>query len=357
MLWRCNHRTYLTTKQNRRWKMKGLKWVVLLLVGLMLAVAPFGSAFAADIKLTYGAAEAINHTFSKADLAWIEYIHKETNGRVQVTPYWGGTLLSRRENTEELIKGVADLGYISPRTGYDLMLGSLGFPFGVGDWKVVDKIYGELRKQFPNMEDEWSKLKIMARSVSSNYQLMSTKPVRSAADFNGLIVKATGAYVTVVKELGGDGIYIPMGETYVGLQKGTIDACFAPLSTITAFKFNEVAKYITIMDLTSSVRPTRAMNLDSYNKLPKDIQAIFDKSVAFWSYQDNQWRDADDIEGLELAKKTGCEIITLPKSELAKIYEITDRAMLKEAEKLDGKGLPGTKLYKAVRALVDKYNK
>jgi C4-dicarboxylate-binding protein DctP len=172
-----------------------------------------------------------------------------------------------------------------------------------------------------------------------------------------MIIKATGAYVTVVKELGGDGIYIPMGETYMGLQKGTIDGCFAPLSTITAFKFNEVAKYITILNLTSSVRPTRAMNLDSYNKLPNDIKAVFDKSVAFWSYQDNQWRDADDIEGLELAKSTGCEIITMPKAELNKIYAVADKAMTMEAEKLDGKGLPGTKLYRAVRTLVDKYAK
>lgn len=334
--------------------MKDLKWIGIVVLCFMSTVFFFGNSFAADstVKLTYGSTQGTNHTFSKADLAWIEEIQKATKGRVKITPYWGGTLLSRRENTQELLKGVADLGYISPRTGYPLMLGSLGFPFGAGDWKVVWNIYKDLRKQFPEIDAEWSALKIMAYSVSSNYQLISTKPVRSIADLKGMIVKATGAYVEVIKELGGDGIFVPMGETYVALQKGTIDACLAPYSTITAFKFNEVAKFVTVLDLTSSVRPTRAMNLNSYNKLPKDIQGAFDKSIEFWSEQDNLWRYKDDVAGYELAKSTGVEIITLPKVELNKIYKAADRAMLKEAKKLDEKGLPGTKLYQATRKLL-----
>ena len=68
------------------------------------------------------------------------------------------------------------------------------------------------------------------------------------------------------------------------------------------------------------------------------------------------WRDKDDMEGIELARKTGVEIITLPKSELKKVYDSTARAMQKEAEKLDNEGLPGTKLYEAVRTLVEKYS-
>ncbi|MBN1256046.1 MAG: TRAP transporter substrate-binding protein DctP [Deltaproteobacteria bacterium] len=338
--------------------MKSLKIGVLSVLALLLVI-PLGSAYAADdtINLTYGASEAIMHTFSKADVAWIKKIEEDTKGRVKITPYWGATLLSRRENTEELIKGVADLGYVSPRTGYDLMLGSLGFPYGVGDWKTVVKIYDKLDKKFPELDGEWSKMKIMAKSVSSNYHLLSRKPVRTVADFKGLTVKATGAYNAIIKELGGEGVNIPMGETYVALQKGTIDACLAPYSTLVAFKFNEVAKYITVLNLTSSIRPTRGMNLDSWNKLPKDIQKIFDKSVEFWSNEDNKWRDLDDVEGVELAKKTGCEFIELSKEDLAAVYKAAEKAMLSEAAKLDAKGLPGTKLFKEVRSLVDKYAK
>jgi len=330
-----------------------------MLVGFMFVLGSVGSAFAQKaIKLTYGSTQSKTHTFSKADVAWLDKIQKDTKGRIQITPYWGSTLLSRRENTTEIIKGVADLGYISPRTGYPLMLGSLGFPYGVGDWEIVWKIYEELRRSNPDLEAEWAALKIMARSVSSNYQLISTKPVRKVEDFKGMIVKATGAYTTVIKELGGEGIFVPMGETYVALQKGTIDAALAPVSTIKAFRFDEVAKYVTNLNLTSSVRPTRAMNLNSWNKkLPKDIQVIFEKSIDFWSEEDNKSRYGDDLLGIDIAKKSGVEFINLPSQELAKVYKAAETAMLKEAAKLDGKGLPGTKLFKEVRRLVEKNTK
>jgi TRAP-type C4-dicarboxylate transport system substrate-binding protein len=170
-----------------------------------------------------------------------------------------------------------------------------------------------------------------------------------------MIVKATGAYKTVIKELGGEGIFVPMGETYVALQKGTIDAALAPVSTIKAFRFDEVAKYVTNLNLTSSVRPTRAMNLNSWNKkLPKDLQVIFEKSIDFWSAEDNKSRYGDDLLGIDIAKKSGVEFINLPSQELAKVYKSAETAMLKEAAKLDGKGLPGTKLFKEVRRLVEK---
>lgn len=342
--------------------MKNLKGNIFIFAAIMLVLTlllGINTVTCAEkpIKLTYGTAYSPTHTFSKADVPWIEKIHKDTKGRVKITPYWGATLLSRRENTQELIKGVADLGYISPRTGYPLMLGTLGYPYGVGDWKIVWRVYEKMREKFPEIDGEFAKLKIMARSVSSNYQLISRKPVRRADDFKGMIVKATGVYAKVIKGLGGEGIYTPMGETYVALQKGTIDACLAPCSTIKAFKFNEVAKYVTVLNLTSSVRPTRAMNLESWNKLPKDIQKIFEKSIEFWSSEDNRWRDADDVAGVELAKRTGGEFIELPPEELAKVYKAAETAMLAEAAKLDAKGLPGTNVFKEVRRLVEKYTK
>ena len=338
--------------------MKGSKWIGIAVVCTVFMMIPLGSAFAADtVKLVYGSTQGPNHTFSKADKEWMDWVAKESNGSIKITPYWGATLLSRRENTEELIKGVADLGYISPRTGYPLMLGSLGFPYGVGDWKVVARIYEDLRKDFPQIDAEWAKMKVMAYSVSSNYQLISTKPVRSVADFKGMMVKATGGYVDVIKDLGGDGVFIPMGETYMGLQKGTIDACLAPLSTVSAFKFNEVAKYVTMLDLTSAVRPTRAMNLDKYNSMPANVKAILDKSVQVWSDADNEWRYKDDMIGIDICKNSGVEIITLPKAELDKVYTAAYNAFSKEAKKLDEQGFPGSDIFNATRKLIDQYSK
>lgn len=337
--------------------MRNNKWFLFAIVSVIAFFITVGSVCAKKtIHLTLGQVYGKNHTFALADIAWIDKIQKETDGRIKIQPFWGATLLSRTENTEELIKGVADLGYIGPRTGFPIMLKTLNFPYGVADWKVIWNVYQDLRKKYPQFDEEWKKLKVMAWASASNYQLISTKPVRSVADFKGLKIKATGAFTKIVKDLGAEGMYMPMGETYVGLQKGTIDACLAPFSTVKAFKFNEVAKYITVLDLSAMVRPTRAMNLDSWKKLPKDLQDVFEKSSKFWSMEDNKWREKDDEEGYTIAQKSGVEIIKLPPAELVKVYKATEKAILEEAAELDKEGYPGTEIYKATRSLIEKYN-
>jgi TRAP-type C4-dicarboxylate transport system substrate-binding protein len=360
---------------------KSLRLVVVILLGLMLAITPLLGACAEEeapppppaeeeeappppppppekpIVLTYGQTEGPEHTFSQADQLWIDKIEKDTNGRVDIVPYWGATLLSRAENTAELIAGVADLGYLSPRTGFPIMLGTLGFPFGVPDWETDVAIYDELFEKFPEMDAEWAALKIMAKSVASNYQLISTKPVRTLDDFKGMIIKATGMYIDAMKALGADSFYVAMGETYVALQKGTIDACLAPYDTLKSFSFYEVAKYVTILDLQSAVRPTRGMNWDSYNSLPADIPKIFDDSIAFWSLEDNKARERVNQEGIALAEEHGVEFIELSAADLAELYKVMDTVCRAEAAKLDDEGLPGTEIYEELRRLVEEYAK
>lgn len=305
------------------------------------------------IELTYGQTESAEHTFSQADQLWINKIEADTKGQVHITPYWGATLVSRAENTAELIEGVADLSYLSPRTGFPIMLGTLGFPYGVPDWQSDVAIYDSVFEKFPECDAEWSALKIMAKSVASNYHLISTKPVRSLDDFNGMIIKATGMYIDACKALGADSFYVSMGETYTALQKGTIDACLAPYDTLTSFKFYEVAKYVTVLNLQSAVRPSRGMNWDSYNSLPPNIQKIFDDSIAFWSEEDNIARERVNQEGVEAAKANGVEFIELSAADLAQLYATMDTVCRAEAAKLDAEGLPGTAIYEEVRRLAD----
>jgi len=332
--------------------------ILLVLLATMLAVSLVISGActsepAETIELTYGQTEGADHTFSQADQLWIDKIEKDTKGQVHITPYWGATLVSRAENTAELISGVADLSYLSPRTGFPIMLGTLGFPYGVPDWQSDVAIYDSVFKKFPETDAEWSALKIMAKSVASNYQLISTKPVRTVADFQGMIIKATGMYIDAAKALGADSFYVSMGETYTALQKGTIDACFAPYDTLKSFSFYEVAKYVTVLNLQSAVRPSRGMNWDSYNSLPSNVQKAFDKSIAFWSEEDNIARERVNQEGVAISEANGVEFITLSPADLAEVYSIMDAVCRAEAAKLDAAGSPGTGIYEEVRRLAD----
>jgi TRAP-type C4-dicarboxylate transport system substrate-binding protein len=308
------------------------------------------------ITLTYGSLYGSEHTFSKADTEWMDKIVADTDGQVEFDVYWGATLISREESCTELIAGVADVAYIGPgysAAGYDIDKGILAFSYGVPGYDARRFIFDTIWDEFPEYRAEFADMKIMCSSVSSTYQLLTNTPVRTLDDLSGLRIKATGSFIDMINALGGEGISLPMGDVYTGLQKNDIQGALVPYSTIQAFSFYEVADYMTILDLTSACRPARAMNLDAYNSLPADIQQIFDDSREYWEERDDYYRDSEDVDGRELGEQEGMEFIELSAEDLDTVYDSLDPIMRDVAAGLDDKGLPGTEIYERIRELVD----
>lgn len=309
-----------------------------------------------DITLTYASFYGSTHTFSKADIAWMNKVEADTDGQVAFEVYWGATLISRTESCTELVAGVADLAYVGPgysAAGYDIDKGVLAFYYGVPGYDARRFLLKTIWDEFPEYEAEFADMKIMCTAVSSTYQLLSNTPVRTLADLSGLRVKATGSFIDMINALGGEGISMPMGDVYTALQKNDIQGALVPYSTIEAFSFYEVADYMTILDLTSGCRPARAMNLDAYNSLPEDFQQIFDDSIPFWEEEDDVWRASDDVTGKELGEQEGMEFIQLSAEDLATVYDSLEPIMLGVAAGLDDKGLPGTEIFLRIRELID----
>jgi TRAP-type C4-dicarboxylate transport system substrate-binding protein len=309
-----------------------------------------------DITLTYGSLYGSTHTFSKADIAWMDKIAADTDGQIDFEVYWGSTLISRTESCAELVAGVADLAYIGPgysAAGYDIDKAVLAWYYGVPGYDARRWLHKTIWDEFAAYRAEFADMKIMCTAVSSTYQLLTNTPVRTIADLAGLRVKATGSFIDMINALGGEGISMPMGDVYTALQKNDIQGALVPYSTIQEFSFHEVAKYMTILDLTSGCRPARAMNLDAYNSLPEDFQQIFDDSMTFWEEEDDVWRASDDVTGKELGEQEGMEFIQLSAEDLDTVYDSLDPIMREVAAGLDDQGLPGTAIYEMIRELVD----
>ena len=83
------------------------------LVCIMALVLPGMSAGQQGkvIELTYASPVGPDHTFSVVDRKWMEKIEKETNGRVKIKPFWGGTLVGSRDAVDEMVQGVADIRF------------------------------------------------------------------------------------------------------------------------------------------------------------------------------------------------------------------------------------------------------
>jgi TRAP-type C4-dicarboxylate transport system substrate-binding protein len=333
-----------------------------MVLGLTLGAGVNVVQAAETIELTYGGLWPPTHPMSAATILWIEKIEKETQGRVKIKPFWAGALYRPKESVLELSKGVADIGGISgayaPK-GFDFEKSMRMIFYGVSDRHLARKVYYEVKAKYPQLEKEFTDagVKVMAYAGIPPYQLLlAGKPIRKAADFKGMTLKASGDIAKVASGLGGQGIVMPMSESYTALQKNTIDGVFAPYETLKTFRFAEVVKYALELNLASAPAGHWAFCLKSWNKLPEDIQKVFEDNVEWFGLKIEELVFANEEKGINLAKEQGVEFMKLPPEELNKVYAVAESTILGEMAQLDAKGLPGTEVYKEMRRLIKAYS-
>ncbi|MBN1320975.1 MAG: TRAP transporter substrate-binding protein DctP [Thermoleophilia bacterium] len=107
--------------------------------------------------------------------------------------------------------------------------------------------------------------------------IISVEPVKTLADWDGLLCQTISPVTAkVVELLGGAGVAMDFSEGYQALQKKVIEATLQSGSMVIMFKLNEVAKNITRAYLTPASIGAW-INLDVYNAMPADAKAAFDK--------------------------------------------------------------------------------
>ncbi|MFC1533933.1 TRAP transporter substrate-binding protein [Thermodesulfobacteriota bacterium] len=341
--------------------MKNKKMLTALFVTVMFVFAPFlcASLQGQTIELRFATPYPKTHPFTKADYKWIEKIEKETKGRVKFTVYVGGVLFKSRDDWPSLVKGVADVamaGGSYQKTGFEIMQAVRMFHYGCPNAKVARKVHAGYFPKFPEAAAQWKNAKMLSLGYLTPYQVHTAKkPIRKIEDFKGLQLKSLSHHMGPLKEVGAVGMNVPMTEAYVALQKNTVDGLMAPTETLKSFKFAEVVKYSTKLNLGTGANYARGMNWNSWNKLPADIQKIFEDNSEYWFEQIAYELETLDESAVEYAKGQGVEFIELPKEDLKTFYKALETASLKEAARLDKMGLPGTAVFKEVRRLIELY--
>jgi len=337
--------------------------ILFLGIGFLCALIPAVKALAASeevIELKYGTQYPPTHSYSIADQHWIDKIEKETNGRVKIKPYWAGTLIGNIGNVAQVAKGTVDIGFITPvfeASGVDLTVAAIGYFWGSPSDKLNIKIYWELWDKFPELRKEIDRVKVLALTAATPMRLMTIKPVRTLADLKGMKIKTSGDMIAPLKAFGAEGLGISMAEAVDGMRKGTIDGVFCNVDGYKSMKLAEMVKYETENFFsTRGPNGARGMNWDTWNKLPPDIQKVFEVNKEWWSFEIVNMMEKGDIEGRELAKKAEVQIIQMPASEVQKFSDVHEAEDIKMARELDKKGLPATKLYNEARRLLKLYS-
>lgn len=144
-------------------------------------------------------------------------------------------------------------------------------------------------------------------------------------------------------------------ESYESLQRGTVDGgIFGPLAAGTYY-IDEVCKYLLKLPMGGVCGPI-GMNTNTWNRLPKDVQAMIDSLVSEHVKAGHKIYQMDgDGKFMERFKARGVHITEPPPELMTEMRKIAHEVVWgKWANDQEKRELPGNKVLETYLALIEK---
>ncbi len=252
---------------------------------------------------------------------WADELNKKLAGKVEITQYTGGTLLTAPKIAPGVLTGIADIGFshCSYTRGRFPVMEIMELPIGFPSPWIAGHVSNDFYDKFK--PKEWDAFHPIMFSTSPVNVLQSlNKPVKALEDIKGMKLRGPGRIGDIARALGAVPMPIEIVDTYEALRRGVVEGNFGPLEQLKGFKIGEVEKYVTASWKIGSVFSFYViMNKNKWNSLPADVQKII-TDYSKGEFLD-QWLvewNRIDIEGGDWFKKQGGQIIPISDAESAR---------------------------------------
>lgn len=262
--------------------------------------------------------------------ATLDLVEKKTNGRVKVERFVGGALGGPLEQLGLVSSGAADIislhvDQYAQQFPLHQITNTEQMVSGAQGLANVTAIVHELPETKPLFDAEQKKnnVKILHFYVNGPTGITARFMAKSLADVKGKKVNVIAAYQRdVFKELGWIPVNVQIPELYEALSRGVIDAIFMATAANVPLKWHEIGKvHLQLADNTVVSTPL-AFNMDSWNRLPADVQNAFMEA----SYEVAQ----GTVQGTEMHLKgtykafdeKGAEVVEISKKESEAFFDV-----------------------------------
>jgi TRAP-type C4-dicarboxylate transport system substrate-binding protein len=311
-------------KRKRVTDVFGIGFVALAIaVSAMLAVAPNPAPAAAKEVYRFklqSHAPATNIMYTVA-MHTAKVLEERSNGRIKIKGYPSSQIVPTREALEGVGKGVIDI--LVSGSGYFAGTVAVGTVFQIpylvpSDFAVGDVFWNtDVGRLISQAYEKETNAVAMSPHQCGPYLYLFRKgaEVYKYDDLKGKKVKVAGGVSGVPQKLWGMApLSITMGEIYAALQKGIVDAASLPIHTLDVYKLKDVIGQVVLPPVTQVGANYTWWNLDSFKKLPPDLQKLT-RNIYKETFAENSqaWINADK-ERMPRLKKT-IEFYALPKKE------------------------------------------
>jgi TRAP-type C4-dicarboxylate transport system substrate-binding protein len=349
--------------KSRGWKSVAAVFMALLLIGAMAYTTTATAAEPKVIKLKYSTSffppeppcVYANHT--------LDLVEKKLNGRVKVERFMAGALGGPLEQLGLASSGAADIislhiDQYAEQLPLQQVTNIEQMTTGAQGLANVTALVHELPETAPLFEAEQKKnnIKILHFYVNGPTGITTSFRATSLGDVKGKKLNVIAAYQRdVFKEMGWIPVNVQIPELYEALSRGVIDGIFMATAAVVPLKWYEPGKaHLRLGEVNTVISAPMAFNLDSWNRLPKDVQQAFMEAsweTALWTDQQCERMLADTYKIFE---EKGAPVILVPEKESLAYYEVFFKhAMRNWVEKCKSQGVKD-KDVKTIRKYWDK---
>lgn len=282
---------------------------------------------------------------------WAEEVANRSDGRIEWTDfYWLGALTKAGETVEALQVGLADAGMaVFPYYPGKLPLGNWTYavPFGPGDPEMILEATRRLYDTVPALRAEIERynIKFLLPEVIDTYNLTSKSPIVNFEDFDGIKIASIGSYhPKILEAAGATAIAMPVAERYQALQTGVIEAEFLPWDVSASFKYQDINKHATFVNMGSAMPVGVGLNKDIWNQLPQDLRDLMNQVADEAADRNASLISERREEAIATFKEAGVTIHEMSDAERTKWANALDDIPGQWIKEMEDQGLPGEKI-------------
>ncbi|SDG67373.1 C4-dicarboxylate-binding protein DctP [Planococcus glaciei] len=205
------------------------------------------------IKFSHVVAE--NTPKHQGALAMKEYIESESGGKIEVEIYPNSSLFGDQDEYQNLVSN--NVQFIAPDltkfVGNNPQFNVPALPFMFeNDEEAIAFWDGEKGQEILSSLEGDGVLGLKMWPNGGKHLTNNERPIESPDDLKGLKFRTQGGQVleALYSELGAGSESIPFSELYTALDQGVVDGQENTFSNIESKKFDEVQKYMTVMNHT-----------------------------------------------------------------------------------------------------------
>ena len=325
---------------------------------LSSAALIFGTAQAAErVRLTIISGN--NHNYAPVGAAIKDFVPKVDEILARTGKYkvswvqgFGGQIVKVRGELDGVQTGLGDLGVVpGPFHQSELSLYQIAYvtPFTTLDVQVATDAMNDLYAKFPAMGKQVERFNQSLLGITGTadfYELWTRKKITKFADLKGMKIGAVGANIPWVTAAGATPVVIKgLATMYNSLKTGIYEGGVLWQQAMAGFKFCEITKYKLEAGFGAVANALLTANMDSWPKIPREVQAAIKEATATWSAAGNQKIIGGGKWGLGVCeKKYGQETHALSAAEKKTWAFAIPNIAQQWAKRQDKAGLPGTKM-------------